>query len=147
MKILVIHGPNLNMLGQRETAIYGNLTLAQINGQLSELADELGVELVTKQTNHEGLIIDDLQKANQGFDAVLLNPGGFTHTSVAVRDAIAAIDIPVIEVHLSNIFRRELFRQQSLIAPVCAGTISGFGALSYHLALRAAWQLVSGGKT
>jgi 3-dehydroquinate dehydratase-2 len=143
MKFLIIHGPNLNLLGERETAIYGAQTLAHINEQLSVQAAQLGVHIDCRQTNHEGQIIDWLQESRNTYSGVVLNPGGFTHTSVAIRDAVAAINIPVIEVHLSNIFARESFRHHSLVSPVCAGTISGLGVTGYRLALEAVFQLTA----
>ncbi len=144
MKILVLHGPNLNLLGEREPAVYGNLTLAEINASLFNLARELGVEVVCKQSNYEGELIDQLHQASGAsgeFSAVIFNPGAFTHYSLALRDAVAAVPLPVIEVHLSNIYRREEFRQHSVIAPVAVGQISGLGKISYLLALRAAVTL------
>jgi 3-dehydroquinate dehydratase-2 len=142
MKVLVLHGPNLNLLGGREPGIYGKLTLAEINASLFTLARELGVEVVCKQSNYEGDLIDQLHQASGEFSAVIFNPGAFTHYSLALRDAVAAIPLPVIEVHLSNIYRREEFRQHSVIAPVAVGQISGLGKTSYLLALRAAVALV-----
>ncbi|MBI4844237.1 MAG: type II 3-dehydroquinate dehydratase [Nitrospirae bacterium] len=142
MKVLVIHGPNLNLLGSRESDIYGKRTLEDINGMLNSLADELSAELSIKQSNHEGEIVDIIQNA-KGFDAIIINPAAYTHTSVAIRDAIAAVDVPAIELHLSNINSREEFRHKSLIAPVAHGQISGFGYNSYLLALRAAVSIVN----
>lgn len=140
--LLVIHGPNLNLLGKREPDIYGTTTLALINEQMSQRANQLGLQLQCVQTNHEGKIVDLLQEAEQDYKAVIINPAAYTHTSVAIRDAVAAISIPVIEIHLSRISNRESFRQTSLTAPVCAGTISGFGASGYLLAVEAAALLL-----
>ena len=137
MKILIIHGPNLNLLGSRESDIYGTKSLAEINDSLNQLAAELGVEIEIEQSNHEGEIVDVIQKAGD-YSALLINPAAYTHTSIAIRDAIAAVKIPAVEVHLSNIHKREEFRQKSLIAPVATGQISGFGPDSYLLGLRAA---------
>lgn len=142
MKVLVIHGPNLNLLGQRESEIYGTKTLDDINGMLKALAVELGVEITIKQSNHEGEIVDIIQDS-KGYGAMIINPAAYTHTSVAIRDAIAAVDVPAIELHLSNIHNREEFRQKSLIAPVASGQISGFGYNSYLLALRAAVSIIN----
>ncbi|MBN2809729.1 MAG: type II 3-dehydroquinate dehydratase [Deltaproteobacteria bacterium] len=136
MKILTIHGPNLNLLGQREPEIYGRQSLNMIDNEIGRRGERLGIATVCRQSNHEGEIIDWLhQAAENDFTGIILNPAGFTHTSVAIRDAIAAIEIPVIEVHLSNISSRDDFRQKSLTAAVCRGTISGFGAASYLVAL------------
>ena len=142
MKILVINGPNLNLLGEREPGYYGTDTLASINADLEKKAAELGTEIEFYQSNHEGAIIDRLHaaraNANGGIDAIVLNAGAYTHYSYAIRDAIAAIKLPVVEVQLSNIHARDAFRETSVIAPVCAGQISGFGAYSYTLGLYAA---------
>ncbi len=144
MKILVLHGPNLNLLGTREPDIYGTTTLADIDAALHAEGQKLRVDLVrSMQSNHEGGLIDALHAARGWADGVILNPGGFTHTSVALRDAIAAIGLPVIEVHLSNIYAREEFRHRSITAGVCVGVISGLGWRSYMLALHALVDLVS----
>jgi 3-dehydroquinate dehydratase-2 len=142
-KILVIHGPNLNLLGQREKDIYGQTTLDEINAALTEVAQRHDVTLDIHQSNHEGEIVDAIGKVKENqVSAILINPAAFTHTSIAIRDAIAAVDIPAIEVHLSNIYSREDFRHTSLIAPVCHGQISGFGVDSYILGLRATINLI-----
>lgn len=133
--ILVLHGPNLNLLGEREPQIYGALSLAEIDQKLVAYGAQLGLEVRTFQSNSEGALIDALHEARHWAKGVVFNPGGYTHTSVALRDAVAAIGLPVIEVHLSNTQGREEFRQRSLIAPVCLGSIMGFGWLSYKLAL------------
>lgn len=142
-KILVIHGPNLNLLGQREPDVYGKTTLEEINRRLQEFAKSNNVELEIVQSNHEGEIVDTIGQANQrGFKAILINPAAYTHTSVAIRDAVEAAGIPAVEVHLSNIYVREPFRHQSLIAPVCRGQVSGFGPASYRLGLEALLALL-----
>ena len=142
-KILVIHGPNMNLLGQREKDIYGTTTLNEINALLEKTAKESGVKLTTFQSNHEGEIVDTIGQAKvQGFKAIVINPAAYTHTSVAIRDAVAAVNIPTIEVHLSNIYSREDFRQKSLISPVCHGQITGFGVNSYLLGLEAAIKII-----
>lgn len=141
-KILVLHGPNLNLLGSREPEIYGRDTLADIDTRISSLAPELGVTVEARQSNHEGELVTWIQQAaTEGFRAVIINAGAYTHTSVAVRDALAASGVPAIEVHLSNIHKREEFRRTSLISDVVVGQIAGFGPQSYLLALRAAVQL------
>jgi 3-dehydroquinate dehydratase-2 len=141
MRILVIHGPNLNLLGQRETHLYGTADLATINASLEKLAAQEGAAVECVQSNNEGDIVERIQQAKGAFDAIIINPAAFTHTSVAIRDAIAAVGVPTIEVHLSNIYAREPFRHQSHVAPVAVGQISGFGPTSYTLALRAALDL------
>jgi 3-dehydroquinate dehydratase-2 len=137
MNILVIHGPNLNLLGSREPGIYGVTSLAEINASLFRLGEELGVSLVCMQSNSEGEIVDAVQGALGSYAGILINPAAYTHTSVAIRDAIAAVGLPAVEVHLSNIHSREAFRAHSYIAPVAIGQISGFGPSSYLLGLRA----------
>lgn len=137
MKILILHGPNLNLLGMREPDVYGSLTLDEINKRLSELGSSLGVEVTCQQSNHEGALIDALHEAITWADGVVFNPGGYTHTSVSIRDAVAAIGIPVVEVHMSNVYAREEFRHKSLVSAVCLGKVVGFGWQSYALGLRA----------
>ena len=136
--VLVINGPNLNLLGAREVGVYGTETLQNIEENCKIIAEQLGLSTVFFQSNHEGALIDRLQVAqDQGYGAVLLNAGAYTHTSVALRDAISSMETPVIEIHMSNIHAREEFRHKSLIAPVCRGQISGFGSTSYELGIRA----------
>ncbi len=146
MKILVIHGPNLNLLGTRESDIYGTKTLDEINDSLNSLAADLGVELAIHQSNHEGEIVEIIQHSGN-CSALLINPAAYTHTSVAIRDAIAAVDIPAIEIHLSNIYKREEFRHTSLISPVASGQVAGFGPDSYLLGLRAAIVVANANKS
>lgn len=144
MKVLVLHGPNLNLLGRRELDIYGTKTLDQINEEIEALASQLGLEVEFFQSNHEGVLIDRIQQAAGVYDWLVFNPGAYTHYSYALRDAVAAAGVPTIEVHLSNIQAREEFRARSVIAPVCAGQICGFGAASYFLALYAIFERVGG---
>ena len=136
--VLVIHGPNLNLLGEREPNLYGRMTLAEINRQLEALAAELGLTVETFQSNSEGKLVDRIQAARGATDAIIVNAGAYTHTSVAIRDALLATKLPIIEVHLSNTYKREAFRHRSLIADIAAGQVVGFGADSYLLGLRAA---------
>lgn len=141
-KILVLHGPNLNLLGKREPGVYGRVTIAQIDKKLTQLAkaNKVGVEF--HQSNVEGEIVTRIQQADGVFDAIVLNPAAYTHTSVAIRDAIAAVPVPVVEVHLSNIYAREEFRRHSLISPVAKGQVAGFGPKSYELGFLAALELI-----
>ena len=136
-KVMIINGPNLNLLGMREPKIYGNETLDEINESLAKAAIDLDMELTFNQSNSEGEIIDLLHKAGRTYDAIIINPGGYSHTSVAILDALKSISIPAVEVHLSNLYRREEFRQKSITAQGAWGIISGFGKIGYHLALKA----------
>ena len=143
MKILIIHGPNLNLLGTREPEVYGSLSLNEVDRRIESEAFRLGLDVAVMQSNSEGSIIDAIQKGD--YDAVIINPAAYTHTSIAIRDALSAVARPVIEVHLSNIHKREEFRRKSYIAEVAHGQITGFGAYSYILALSAAKNILSGG--
>ena len=134
-KILVIHGPNLNMLGKREPHIYGHQSLDEVNRELKDRGGQLGIEVEAFQSNHEGEIVDRIQQALDNCDGIIINPAAYTHTSVAIRDALAMLDIPLIEIHLSNINKRESFRHQSMIADIVAARIAGFGSHGYRLAL------------
>lgn len=144
MKVLVLHGPNLNLLGTREPDVYGTLTLDQMNVFIVQRANELGVEVATAQSNVEGELVSMIQDAAGWADGILINPGGYSHTSVAIRDAIAAVDLPTVEVHLSNPAAREEFRHTDIVAGACVGVVSGFGLRSYLLGLEALAQLESG---
>lgn len=137
VSVLVLHGPNLNLLGQREPGIYGSTTLAAINQRLESEAQLLDVSVDCLQSNHEGVLVDAIHQAFGRHQGILINAGAYTHTSVAIRDALAAVSLPTVEVHLSNIYRREPFRHHSYIAPIAIGQISGFGAESYRLGLHA----------
>jgi 3-dehydroquinate dehydratase-2 len=143
MKIVVIQGPNLNMLGVREQHIYGPMRLEQIHAQMKDVADQNGVEIEFFQTNLEGEIVDKIQECYGEAHGIIINPAAYTHTSIAIRDAIAAVAIPTIEVHISNIHRREEFRKTNMIAPVCASSIVGFGPFGYHLAMIGMIQILN----
>ncbi len=142
-KILVIHGPNLNMLGTREPDIYGHRTLKEINAALKAQADRLGLHMETFQSNHEGEIVDQIQQARDSFDGIIINPAAFTHTSIAIRDALSLLNIPLVEIHLSNTTKREAFRHISLISDIVTARISGFGPRGYLLALEGLTQLLT----
>ncbi len=145
-RVLVIHGPNLNLLGRRETHVYGAMTLEDIDALLEKRALALGFDLEIVQTNHEGEMVEAIQRTLAGYAGIVINPAAFTHYSIAVRDAIAAVPVPAIEVHLSNIYSREEFRCHSVVAPVAKGQISGLGPLGYLLALEAIAESCGGGK-
>ena len=140
MKILILHGPNLNLLGQRETTIYGGETLEDINKALVSYGKTNTIDIGTFQSNSEGELVSQIQEANKTYDGIVLNAAAYTHTSIAIRDAISAINIPVVEVHISNVHKRESFRQHSTIAEVCIGQITGFGSNSYKLGIDALKQ-------
>ena len=139
--ILVIHGPNLNLLGKRETDVYGHITLEEVNKQIGKLADELDVSVDYFQSNSEGELVSEIQKTIDNYEALVINPGAYTHTSIALRDAVAGVGTPTVEVHLSNIYQREDFRKESMLADGTVGQITGFGVDSYLLGLRAAANL------
>lgn len=145
MKLLIVHGPNLNLLGTREPSVYGCQTLSDINNELTSLAGELGIEIDFFQSNSEGALIDAIQSARGVYDGILINPAAYTHTSVAIRDSLSAVSLPVVEVHLSNVHAREEFRSHSYIAPIAVGQISGFGVDSYLLGLRAIFSHIKKG--
>src|ERR1051326_981487 len=146
MKILFLNGPNLNLLGPREPGVYGNSTVAQIESKIRKRAAKIGVTIDVRQTNLEGELVNWIQEAKGKFDVIVLNAAAYTHTSVALRDAISAVAVPTIEIHLSNVHAREEFRHKSLIAPVCWGQIAGFGVNSYVLAVEAAINAIGSGK-
>ena len=141
-KILVIHGPNLNMLGKREPGIYGHKSLEEIDAELKALGEELGLKVECFQSNHEGAIVDEIQQAMGNCNGIIINPAAYTHTSIAIRDALAMLDIPVVEIHLSNINKREPFRHQSTIADIVSARIAGFGSHGYLLALEGLAKII-----
>jgi 3-dehydroquinate dehydratase-2 len=143
LRILVLHGPNLNLLGNREESIYGTATLEMIDASLRKLGGELGAELVIRQSNLEGELVSWIQEARRGYHGIIINPAAYTHTSIAIRDALAAVELPTIEVHLSNIYRREAFRQHSYVSGVALAQIAGFGPSGYLLALRGLCEQVA----
>lgn len=145
-KILVIHGPNLNMLGKREPELYGSMTLSEIDSKLKQLGKTLALSVDTFQSNHEGDIIDKIQAARGAYDGLIINPAAYTHTSVGIRDAVLLLDIPVIEIHLSNIYKREPFRHKSMISGVATAQLAGFGHSGYIMALNAMNEMIRGKK-
>ena len=145
LRILVVHGPNLNLLGNREPEIYGRVTLEQIDAQLEASGKDLGCEVECCQSNHEGVLIDRIQEARAWADGIIINPGGLTHSSVSLRDALASCDFPVVEVHISNVFAREAFRHSSLVSGIALGVISGLGTRGYRLALQGLLDHLRGG--
>ncbi len=147
LRLLVLHGPNLNLLGRRERSLYGNTSLKTINQAIAKLAKQERVKVEARQSNLEGELVTWIQEARERFDAIVINPAGYTHTSVAIRDAIAAVSLPTVEVHLTNIYQREAFRHRSYIADVAIGQISGFGPTSYLLAIRAAIDHLRAGRS
>jgi len=146
LRVLVLHGPNLNLLGTREPAVYGGATLAEIDGGLRRAAADAGAEIRAVQSNHEGVLIDAIHDAAAWADGILINPAAYTHTSIALRDAIRAVGLPTVEVHLTNVHAREQFRCRSLVAPVCVGQVVGFGAASYRLGLTALLEHLRGAR-
>lgn len=142
LKILVIHGPNLNMLGTRETELYGNTTLEEIDNNLKKIGESKGLSVETFQSNHEGDIVEKIQQAGGAYSGLIINPAAYTHTSIALRDALLLLDIPIIEVHISNIYRREPFRQKSMIADISTAQLTGFGVQGYAMALEALAHLI-----
>ncbi|CDE88981.1 TPA: type II 3-dehydroquinate dehydratase [Candidatus Gastranaerophilales bacterium HUM_20] len=146
MKILIINGVNMNMLGLRETEKYGTMTLKDLEKDLYAFSFEIGIDIETFQSNFEGEIVEKIHSAKDNFDGIVINAGAYTHTSIAIRDAISAVNIPTVEVHMTNIYKREEFRHHSYIAPVCTGQISGFGINSYKLGLKAVVDYLSDNK-
>ncbi|BBA79120.1 3-dehydroquinate dehydratase [cyanobacterium endosymbiont of Rhopalodia gibberula] len=146
LNILVLHGPNLNLLGKREPLVYGSVTLDSINYLLTEEADSLGVNLECMQSNHEGILVDAIHDSSDKYQGIIINAGAYTHTSIAIRDALSAVKVPTVEVHMSNVYKREDFRHHSYIAAIVIGQISGFGVQSYKLGLYALVDILRSGK-
>ena len=146
LRVLLLNGPNLNLLGQREPDVYGTMTFEELNKRVRDYAKEIGIELKALQSNHEGVLIDAIHEAADWADAIVINPGAYTHYSYAIADALKAVRLPAIEVHLSNVQARDEFRRTSVVAPVTVGQIAGFGAMSYLLALQAAKAMVQQGR-